>query len=119
MGEANRRKRLDPNFGQPRQNPVQQTVFEFAQTQYQKRGRGMVIFPAGAPGQVVVYVPIHYSGLNDDYRSLIATYEPESELVFNYPLSSTDLDGAWVAEIIDQRRPEAQLRITVAAEGLP
>jgi hypothetical protein len=78
MGEAKRRKQLDPNFGRSNR----QTAFEFAQAQYRQRGRGMVVY-SGIQGGLVLYVPAGYRTLEPDHQALIASYSPESELVFN------------------------------------
>ena len=110
MGEAKRRKQLDPNFGQPPKPVALQTVLEFAQTHYPRLGRGMVIYPT-VKGELIVYVPADYPGLNDGHRAMIARYNPESEIVLNYPFNNADLDGTWVVEIISHQSAKAQLKM--------
>jgi hypothetical protein len=111
MGEAKRRKQLDPTYGQPK--PIQ-TLLEFAQAQYQILGRGMLIYP-GVKGQPSLYVSGKHSSLGDGFQALIETYDPETQVVLHYPVNIAHQDGAWLTEILDGSSPKTQFRVEVAA----
>ena len=81
MGEARRRKKLDPNYGKPR---VVISALEFARRMYQEYGKGIVCFhPRG-----IGYVLPSHTDISDKDKHLMDQVDYQDTFVVTKRLAS-------------------------------
>lgn len=112
MGEAKRRKKLDPNYGKPK--PITKTVFEVGIALYKVKGRGILLYPG--KGMEPLYLTQNENQfLSDVDRALLFSYDPETSILFSQPVVETSPEEVfqvpWVTTILKEYEPHAQLKI--------
>jgi hypothetical protein len=113
MGEAKRRKQLDPNYGKNDTKLI--TTFELSKILATQHGKGVFVYPG--KGLPFCYLTTNSEHLKELDKIMIQIYNPENQFVFSHPCVEGDCNSLFLTKICDANSREGCLRVYKSIDG--